>query len=108
MHFCVLDDFILMEDIIIDKANTFDRHEQLHVAKIACAKDSNCIAIYEPSCYKNGPFMLIKNGFLTSLHGTNCIYKKKKYGKWLLFAINHKLVTNSSQKIRRFQNDMLI
>ena len=90
MHFCVLDHFILMEGIIIDTGNTFDRHEQLSVAKIACAKDSNCIAIYEPSCDKNGPFMLLKNGFLTSVHGTNCIYKKKNYGKRLLFAINHK------------------
>ena len=79
-----------METVLIDTANLFDHHEELSVAKMACAKDSNCIAIYEPSCDKNGPFMLLKNSFVTLLHGKNCIYKKKIYGKWLIFTISHK------------------
>ena len=87
-----------MDGIKIDRSNTFDQHELLSVAKISCANDPNCIAIYEPSCDKNGPFTLLKNNFVKSLYGTNCIYKKKKYGKRLLVAIKHKFVCHISRK----------
>ena len=72
--------FILIEGIIIDMPETFDQHENLSVAKVACASDSNCIGIFEPSCDKNGSYSLLENGFVTSKYGTNCMYKKEKYG----------------------------
>ena len=70
----------------MDKSNTFNQYEQLSDAKVACSNDSNCIGIYEASCDKNGPFTLLKNGFVTSEFGTNCIYKKKQYGKVTLYG----------------------
>ena len=62
-------------------SNLYDQHEHLNEAKIACVNDSQCIGIYEDSCDKDGPFMLLKSGFLTSVSGTNCIYKKTTYSK---------------------------
>ena len=73
------DEFVLKERILIDASNIFDQHKHLSVAKVACSNDSKCIGVYEASCDDNGPFMLIKNGFLTSVFGTNCIYKKRQY-----------------------------
>ena len=80
-----------MKGIIIDISNIFDRYEQLNAAKVACANDSNCIAIYEPFCDKNGPFMLLKDNFVTSAYGNNCIYKKKEDGKcyYLRYIISY-------------------
>ena len=62
-------------------SNLYDQHEYLNEAKIACVNDSQCIGVYEDSCNKIGPFMLLKSGFLTSVSGTNCIYKKTTYSK---------------------------
>ena len=86
-----------MDGIRIDISNTFEQHDNFSDAKIACANDSNCIAIYEAFCDKNGPFMLLKNSFVVSVYGTDCIYKKKRYGKSLRLAFSYK--TTFSSKI---------
>ena len=65
----------------IHMSNLYDQHKHLNEAKIACENDSQCIGIYEDSCDKDGPFLLLKSGFLTSVSGTNCIYKKTIYSK---------------------------
>ena len=75
------DEFALKENINVDKSNIYTRYNKLSEAKIACGRDAKCIGIYDPSCDKNGPFMLLKNSFVTSFSSTNCIYKKKDYGK---------------------------
>ena len=72
-------EFVLKEHIRIDESNIFDEHTQLSVAKVACSNDQKCIGIYEASCDKNGPFMLLRNSFVTSVFGTSCIYKKRQY-----------------------------
>ena len=65
----------------IHMSNLYDQHTHLNEAKIACVNDSQCIGVYEDSCNKIGPFVLLKSGFLTSVSGTNCIYKKTTYSK---------------------------
>ena len=72
-------DFVLKKHILIDASNIFDQHEYLSFAKVACSNDSKCIGIYEPSCDKNGPFMLLKDSFVASVFSRNCIYRKKQY-----------------------------
>ena len=63
----------------MDESNTYGYHEELSFAKIACENDSRCIAIYDTSCDQDGPFVLVTRGFMTSISGPNCIYKKKNY-----------------------------
>ena len=74
------DDFLLIEHIRIDISNTFASYESLSASKTACTNDLECIGIYEASCRKNGTFSLLKKSFMTSVYGTNCLYKKKIYG----------------------------
>ena len=62
-------------------SNLYDQHKHLNEAMIACENDSQCIGIYDDSCDKDGPFLLLKSGFVTSVSGTNCIYKKTIYSK---------------------------
>ena len=78
--------------------NTYDEHDHLNDAKRVCANESQCIGIFEGGCNKNGPFKLTKRGFMTSVSGANCIYKKKKYGKRLLVAIKHKFLLYQGNK----------
>ena len=68
-------------------SNLYDQHKHLNEAKIACVNDSQCIGVYEDSSNKIGPFMLLKRGFLTSVSGTNCIYKKTRYSKSIYLYI---------------------
>ena len=77
--------------------NTYGEYTNLNLAKAECKKDSQCIGIYEASCHKNGPFTLIKHGFVTSVFGTNCLYKKKQYGKVTLYGINNELKIASNR-----------
>ena len=66
--------------------NTYGQYTHLNLAKTECTNDSQCIGVYEASCDKNGPFMLFKKGFVTSIYGKHCIYKKKVNGK-LIFSL---------------------
>ena len=74
-----LDNFIVKDNIQVDGSNTYGYHEKLNFAEIACEKDSQCIGIFDESCDKNGPFSLLKNGFMTPISTSNCLYKKKHY-----------------------------
>ena len=76
------------ENSRIDISNTYNQYDDLTVAKNACLNDSQCIGIYDSSCDKTGPFLLLTYGFMTSIVGVNCVYKKKTYGKYLLIAIS--------------------
>ena len=76
---------------MIDKSNAYDQYGKLNFAMVGCSNDSHCIGIYDAACRGVGPFMLIKNGLITSVFGTNCIYKKKMYGKLLNFRYNYKI-----------------
>ena len=58
----------------------YGHFERLNFAKIACENDSQCIGIYDRHCKGQGPFALVKRGFMTSISGSNCIHKKKIYG----------------------------
>ena len=68
-------------NIKVDISNTYNRYDTLSVAKMACTNETECIGIYEAFCDKDGPFELLKNNFVTSIFGRNCIYKKTDYGK---------------------------
>ena len=78
------DDFVLMENSQIDIANTYNGHDDLSSAKTACLDDKHCIGIYDASCNKSGPFMLMKFSFMTSVYGKSCFYKKTRNGRYLL------------------------
>ena len=73
-----------MKNSQMDMANTYNGHDDLSTAKSACLNDKHCIGIYDASCDKNGPFMLLKHSFMTSAYGKSCIYKKTRYGKYSL------------------------
>ena len=77
MHF--VDNFILQSNVEVDDSNSYGHHQNLSGAEITCENDSQCIGIYDPSCNRNGPFTLVKNGYMTSYSSQNCIYKKKRY-----------------------------
>ena len=47
---------------------------------MACRNDMECIGVYDESCDEDGPFLLVRSGFMDSRYGPNCIYKKKSYG----------------------------
>ena len=91
-HICLSDNFILGENIKIDMSNTYDKYDRLSSAKTACSYDRQCIGIYEDMCDKKGPFLLVKSNFMTTVSGTNCIYKKKTYGKKYCFVIKSTII----------------
>ena len=74
------DSLILQENTMVDTSNTFGRYEQVNFGEMACESDARCIGVYDASCDKRGPFLLLQKGFMTSSRATNCIYKKKHYG----------------------------
>ena len=49
-------------------------------AKMSCNENENCIGIMQESCGSTDPFMLCKNGFVTSPgHSSSNITEKKSY-----------------------------
>ena len=46
---------------------------------MACTNDTDCVGIYDEGCDKDGPFLRIRKGFMSSKYGPNCVYKKKSY-----------------------------
>ena len=73
------DDFVLRGNIKIDKSNIYNHYARLSIAKLACRNDSKCMGVYVSTCNENGPYMLIKDSFLQSISGTDCIYKRTRY-----------------------------
>ena len=86
------DDFVLTENSQIDVANTYNGHDDLSTAKTACLNDKHCIGIYNALCDKNGPFMLVKYSFMTSVYGKSCFYKKTRYGRQLLYLLSLNII----------------
>ena len=72
-----LDNFIRKEHIEIDYLNLYGNFEQLSVAILSCQNDTECIGVFEEGCHQEGPFSLLKTGYLTTHDGWNCIYSKK-------------------------------
>ena len=100
------DDFVLTENSQIDLANTYNGHDELITAKTSCLIDKHCIGIYDASCDKNGPFMLLKYSFMTSVYGKSCIYRKTRYGRhslylyhWILEHIDNAIINDKHRMI---------
>ena len=74
-----LDNYITQVNIKVDESNKYGQFEKKIFAEIACDIDTECIGIYDASCDQEGPFMLVKKGFMISNWSPDCINKKKTY-----------------------------
>ena len=74
-----IDNFDVHVNIKVDATDLYDQYYRLIFAKIACGNDKQCIGIYDASCDQQGPFLLLKRGFITVYSSLNCIHKKKTY-----------------------------
>ena len=74
-----LDDFLPSTSGACSEADTFDSHEVLGNAKVACAAQNMCIGVLDKGCgtkSKNkGTYRLCKKGFTNP--SDSCIYQKK-------------------------------
>ena len=77
----------MKENVQVDLSNTYFQYDDLEVAKRACKKDSQCIGVFLAICNMNGPYMLLKRGFVISVSGVNCLYKKKRDGRYIFLVM---------------------